>query len=220
MLADLTTWILDAIRAHGILGVIMGVALESIIVPIPSPVVIMAAGAVLVEQGASLSAALPTLLFVITVPATIAAWLFSFFPYGVAYFGGKPLLEKTERFLGIGWSDIEKVRARLSKGMSDEVSIAFLRALPVMPLSLVSAAAGAIKMDWRRYSLATLAGLVPRILILSLLGWKLGELYMGLALRFESIESVISVTLILCLAGFIIVKRIGLSDRIRERLLR
>ena len=75
-------------------------------------------------------------------------------------------------------------------------------------------------MDWRRYSLATLAGLVPRILILSVLGWKLGELYMGLALRFESIESVISVTLVFGLASFIIVKRIGLSDRIRELLLR
>ena len=75
MLADLTACILDAIRSHGVLGVIIGVALESIIVPIPSPVVIMAAGAVLVEQGASLAAALPTLLFVITVPATLAAWL-------------------------------------------------------------------------------------------------------------------------------------------------
>lgn len=220
MLADLTRWILEAIRSHGVLGVIIGVALESIIVPIPSPVVIMAAGAVLVEQGASLSAALPTLIFVITVPATIAAWLFSFFPYGVAYWGGKPLLERAERFLGIGWSDIEKVRAKLSGGVSDEVSVALLRALPVIPLSLVSAAAGAVKMDWRRYSLATLAGLVPRILCLAILGWKLGELYMGLALRFESMESVISATLVLCLAGFIIVKRIRLSERIEERLLR
>lgn len=220
MLADLTAWILDAIRSHGVLGVIIGVALESIIVPIPSPVVIMAAGAVLVEQGASLSAALPTLLFVITLPATIAAWLFSFFPYGVAYIGGKPLLEKTERFIGVGWDDIERVRAKVTRGRSDEISIAMLRALPVIPLSLISAVAGAVKMDWRRYSLATLAGLVPRILFLSVLGWKLGELYMGLALRFESMESVISATLVLGLAGLVIVKRIGLPDRIRERLLR
>lgn len=216
MFTELTTWILETIKAHGVLGVIIGVALESIIVPIPSPVVVMAAGAVLVEPGISVMAALPTIIFIITIPAVLTALLGSYIPYGVAYWGGKPLIEHTERYVGLSWKDVEKVRKKVFRGTRDEVSVCLFRALPIMPLSIVSAAAGIIKMDWKRYSIATLLGLIPRVLVLAFLGWKLGELYMGMAMQFENLESFVSITLIIGILAMLVVHKFKLIDRIEK----
>lgn len=216
MFAELTAWILEVIRSHGVLGVVIGVALESIIVPIPSPVVVMAAGAVLVEPGISVMAALPTILFIIAIPAALTALLGSYIPYGAAYWGGKPLIEHTERYIGVGWGDVRKVKKKVFRGTRDEVSVFLFRALPVMPLSLVSAAAGLIKMDWKRYSIATLLGVVPRVIVLSFLGWKLGELYTGMAMRFENMESFVSITLVLGIIAALIIHKFRLIDRIEQ----
>ena len=220
MFAELTTWIIETIRTHGALGVIIGVALEAIIVPIPSPVVVMAAGAILIEPGIPFMAALPTLLFVITIPAVITALIGSYIPYGIAYFGGRPLVEASEKYVGLGWEDVEKVRKKVLSGKRDEYSLFLFRALPIMPISLVSAAAGLIKMEWKRYSLATLLGLIPRIIVLSFLGWKLGELYMGLALRFESLETFISITLVLGILVLIVVHKFKLLARVEKFLIK
>ncbi len=220
MFTELTKWILEIIQTHGILGVVIGVALESIIIPIPSPVVVMAAGAVLIEPGISLFAAIPTLIFIITIPAVITALLGSYIPYGVAYWGGKPLIEKSEKYVGLSWNDVEKVQEKVFRGTRDEVSVFFFRALPIMPLSIVSAAAGAIKMDFKRYSLATLLGMIPRVIILALLGWKLGEFYMGLAMRFENLESVISITIILGILAVLVIHKFKLIDRIEKLMIK
>jgi len=48
---DLVSWTLEAIKNLGGFGVFIGVLLESIIAPIPSPLVIMAAGFILIPAG-------------------------------------------------------------------------------------------------------------------------------------------------------------------------
>ena len=84
-----------------------------------------------------------------------------------------------------------------------------------MPLSLVSGAAGLVRMDWKKYSIATLIGMVPRILVLSFLGWKIGELYMNTAMQFESLETVVSVTIVLLVLFGIVAHKFRLIDRLK-----
>ena len=50
MLADLTNWLLEAIKTHGLLAVVLGVVIETVIVPLPSPVIVMAAGYILPDR--------------------------------------------------------------------------------------------------------------------------------------------------------------------------
>jgi len=219
MFAELTQWILDTIRTHGVWGVILGVALEEIIVPIPSPVVIMAAGAILIDPYITFQAALPTLIFVITIPAVITSLLGSYIPFAVGYYGGRPLIERTERFLGVSWDDIGQIKARLQRNNRETITLALFRAIPIMPLSLVSGAAGIIRMDWKRYSVATLLGMVPRVIMLALLGWKLGELYLGIALRFESLESIVTFTIVGLVVLGVVAHRFNLIDRIKKLVL-
>ena len=51
MFTELTNLILEGIRTYGILAVIIGVAIETIVVPLPSPLIVMAAGYILIPHG-------------------------------------------------------------------------------------------------------------------------------------------------------------------------
>ncbi len=58
MISEITQWIMELMRAHGQLAVFIGVMIEQIIVPIPSPLIIMGAGAILIHPEASIADAL------------------------------------------------------------------------------------------------------------------------------------------------------------------
>ena len=101
MFSELTAWILEGIRTHGLLAVIIGVAIETIIIPIPSPLIVMAAGYVLIPQGA-LMAVLWNALW-IAVVAGLAQTIGSYFLFFIGYYGGKPIIEKYEKWHGVSW---------------------------------------------------------------------------------------------------------------------
>lgn len=80
-------------------------------------------------------------------------------------------------------------------------SIFFLRALPIFPLSVISAAAGLIRLPLKQFTLWTFYGTVPRCLFLGYLGWWMGETYHHIAYGIDKAETVVSVILILAILG-------------------
>jgi len=83
---------MDLMRAHGQLSVFIGVMIEQIIVPIPSPIIIMGAGAILILPGLSIGKALIDILWIIVLPGTIASTLGSYIGYMISFYGGKALV--------------------------------------------------------------------------------------------------------------------------------
>ncbi|MBI4249508.1 MAG: VTT domain-containing protein, partial [Elusimicrobia bacterium] len=144
MIGATTQWIMSLLQTHGAAAVFIGVIIESIIVPIPSPLIIMGAGALLIEPGLSWSGALSPILARIVLPGAVASTVGAFFAYGIAYWGGKPLIDRLAPFLGFDWQDILRMEARLLGKV--ELMIFTLRALPIVPLSLISAAAGVLRL--------------------------------------------------------------------------
>ncbi|GAI50659.1 unnamed protein product, partial [marine sediment metagenome] len=124
---SITTFILDLIKTHGILAVILGVVIETVIVPIPSPVILMAAGFILVE-GAIANALL--LCLWIALVAGLAQTIGSYLLYGLAYWGGKPLIDKYEKFHGVSWDEITEFKKKFRKGRKEFITLFLLRALP------------------------------------------------------------------------------------------
>ena len=220
MFSEITTWILEAIRSHGVLGVVIGVFLEAVIAPIPSPIVMMTAGFVLVEPGLALSAALWKILFIITIPASLAGLVGNYIVYGVCYWGGKPVINKFKRLLGFSWSDIRKVRRKIGTGRKRDISLIALRAIPVVPISVVSAGAGVMKIDWKKFGLFSFIGLLPRNFLLAFIGWKLSEIYVNIAHRVDSIETMVTLTIIGVILLVIIVHKFKIFDKIEERVLK
>ncbi|MBI4369681.1 MAG: VTT domain-containing protein [Elusimicrobia bacterium] len=202
MIDQITTWILESLRAHGPLSVFLGVIIESVIVPIPSPMIIMGAGAILIEPHLGASAAFWLIFKLIVLPGAIASTLGAYIGYGIGYGGGKPLIVRLEKFLGFGWDDVERIERRLMSRRAGPM-IFLLRAVPIVPLSLISAVAGLIRLPAASFTWWTFLGSLPRCLLLGYLGWSLRDAYHGLAHRLNSYESLISAGIVALAFGII-----------------
>jgi membrane protein DedA with SNARE-associated domain len=205
---------MESIRAHGPWSVFIGVIIESVIVPIPSPLIIMGAGFVLISPELSFFHALLPIILQIVLPGAIASTLGAYIGYAIGYFGGKPMVDRWEKFLGFSWKDVLALERRFQSGQVNTL-IFFLRALPIFPLSVISAAAGLLRLPVGQFSLWTFYGTIPRCLFLGYLGWGLGETYQGMAKGIDKAEGVVSGILILG----IIVAVIWLRARVRGKLL-
>ncbi len=144
-------WIMESIRAYGPWSVFAGVIIESVIVPIPSPLIIMGAGFILISSELSFLEALVPIALQIVLPGAIASTLGAYIGYAIGYYGGKPLVDQWERFLGFSWRDVEALERRFQSGQVKN-TIFFLRALPIFPLSVISAAAGLLRLPLNQFS--------------------------------------------------------------------
>src|SRR5262249_33762766 len=70
--------------------------------------------------------------------------------YAIGYVGGKPMVERLQGFLGFDWSDVEAMEARFRVGQVN-TSLFFLRALPIFPLSVISAGAGLLPLSIQKF---------------------------------------------------------------------
>src|SRR3989344_2263784 len=164
----LVVWSVAFIHAYGPYSVFFIVILEEVLVPIPSPLVIMGAGFILVEPGLALWDAAVKVFFVIAIPAAVASTIGSFFVYGIGYYGGKPLIRKLNRFIGVSWRDVLREEKKIEKGKKIWTTIALLRAVPFFPIALVSLTSGVLRLDWKKYALATFIGSIPRTFMLGM----------------------------------------------------
>ena len=214
-MTEILNWIIDSIRAYGPWSVFVGVIIESVIVPIPSPLIIMGAGFLLISAELSFLQAFAPIMVQIVLPGSIASTLGAYIGYGIGYIGGKPLVERLQNFLGFSWSDVEGMEHRFREGQVN-TSLFFLRALPIFPLSVISAAAGLLRLLIKQFTLWTFYGSIPRCLFLGYLGWGLGEPYQAIAKGIDKVETIIS----LLLLGLIFALILWLRWRVRGKILK
>lgn len=180
-------WLLISwVHTLGPLGVFIGVMIETFIAPIPSPLVPMAAGAIL-TIGLDPVQALLVILFSVMFVGALAATIGSFFAYGIAYFGGYPIIERYGKYFGSSIEEIEYTRLSLEKSSRDEIFLFTARVVPIVPLSVVSLLYGAIRWNPKRYTLLTFLGCLPRYFVLGLSGWLLGFVLLSIIDFFETI---------------------------------
>lgn len=197
----LLTGILDRIREWGWKGVLAGVLVEEVVVPIPSPMILMGAGFLLVPASSTIPEGLKIISMTITVPAAFGSMVGSFFVYSFAYYGGKPLILRMEKYLDISWDALQRMEDRLTRTKRTGWLIVLLRTIPVIPVSLVSAACGVLRIPARTFAFFTFLGAVPRCFMLGFLGWKVGSAYRRVAEGLNSAEDVVAVLIALSLLG-------------------
>ena len=207
---------MESIRAYGPWSVFAGVIIESVIVPIPSPLIIMGAGFILISSELSFLEALVPIALQIVLPGAIASTLGAYIGYAIGYYGGKPLVDQWERFLGFSWRDVEALERRFQSGQVKN-TIFFLRALPIFPLSVISAAAGLLRLPLNQFSVWTFYGTIPRCLLLAYLGWGLGETYQGFAKGIDRAEGIVSGILLVVILGAIIWLRARVKSNMLDK---
>jgi len=163
----------------------------------------------------SFTGALTPILLLIVLPGATGSTLGAFIGYGIGFWGGKPLVERWKGFLGLEWREVDAFQRRL-RGSHVKATIFFLRALPIVPLSLISAAAGFVRLPPVTFTLWTLYGSIPRCLLLAYLGWGIGDAYHRLAHGIDRVETLLSLSIVLLLIGLIV----WLRRRVRKSVLK
>jgi len=191
---------MELMRSHGQLSVFIGVIIEQIIVPIPSPLIVMGAGAILISPDFSIPNAFLQILWIIVLPGAVASTLGSYIGYLISYHGGKALVVRYQRFLGVDWKEIENLEKRF-QGKKEALSIFFSRAIPVFPISLVSIFAGLLRVPVRPFTFYTFLGSIFRCLFLGFVGWWIGATYEKVATQLDSAETIISILMLIVMGG-------------------
>jgi membrane protein DedA with SNARE-associated domain len=160
-------------NAVGYVGVAIWVAIESVIIPIPSELVLPFAG-FLVGEGSSLEplTGQPWNLALTTIAGTIGAVVGALVAYGIGFFGGRPIIERFGRYLGISAEDLDRTETFFQRHGG---KAAFLGRMVPVVRSLVSFAAGVAKMPLAPFVLFTALGSLPWTLLLVFAGQQLGS---------------------------------------------
>jgi len=160
----LVQWLLDTIGAMGYPGILLLMAMESSIIPVPSELVMPPAG-YLVYQGKMNMA-------VVILCGTVGSLIGAYANYYASHYMGRPLILKYGRYVLIPPDKFERVeRFFLRHG---EISTFIGRLLPVIR-HLISIPAGVAGMNHFKFSLYTLLGAGIWCTVLTLIGYAIGE---------------------------------------------
>jgi len=162
----------DLYNAVGYIGVALWVAIESVVIPIPSELVLPFAG-FLVGEGRSVEplTGQPWNLALVTIAGTIGATVGALIAYAIGYFGGRPIIERWGRYVGISPADLDRTETFFAR--HGNKAAFFGRLLPVIR-SLVSFAAGIARMPLGRFVVFTALGSLPWTFLLVFAGTQLG----------------------------------------------
>jgi membrane protein DedA with SNARE-associated domain len=166
MFRQLIEWYLQSLDRWGYWGVALLMAIESSVVPLPSELVIPPAALLAYKQHQ-----IPGVIGVI-VAGALGSWVGATVMYWASRLAGRPLVMRYGRIVFIS---PEKVAAAERWAVSyGSFGVFFSRLLPVVR-HLIGIPAGIVRMDYRLYSLYTLAGSLTWCAVLSWVGIKAGQ---------------------------------------------
>jgi membrane protein DedA with SNARE-associated domain len=195
---DLVTQVYDAV---GYLGVALWVAIESIIIPIPSELVLPFAG-FLVGTGQAIEplTGQPWSYWLVVLAGTIGATVGALVAYGIGAWGGRPVIERWGRYLGITSADLDRAEGFFAR--HGEAASFFGRMIPVIR-SLVSFAAGVGRMPLGRFTLFSFLGSLPFTAALVFAGVQLGANWESIGAALKQFEYAIVAVLVVVVVAWI-----------------
>jgi len=198
LLHQFSDWYLSVLSQGGYWLVAGLMALESTVVPIPSEVIIPPAAYLAHTQG-QLSVG------GVIVAGTLGSWLGATLMYWGSRWLGRPVVLRFGPYVGVAASKI--IMAEAWAARYGWPGVLFSRLLPVIR-HLIGIPAGILRMDFRWYSAATLAGSLVWTSVLAWLGMTVGkypELLKGSLHRFFLL--VVALAAVLAALYYAFVKR-------------
>jgi membrane protein DedA with SNARE-associated domain len=184
--------------AVGYLGVAFAVALETIVAPIPSEVILPMAGWKVSQSAVDASVLEPLTGLGWNIPlavafATVGSVVGALVGYAIGAWGGRPLLDRYGRYVGIGAEDLDRADRWFDRWGSWAV---FLGRMVPLVRTFVSYPAGISRMPMGRFLLFSTLGSLPWNLALIVAGFVVGENYEAISAAMKPYEYLIYVVVI------------------------
>ena len=163
-LVNFATEVVDKI---GLAGIFILMALESACIPIPSEATMLFAGFNVSEDGGA-----DYSLFAAVAVGSVANLVGSWAAYWLGYAGRVDVLEKHGKKLHIKKSHLEWADRWFER--HGDATVFFTRMLPIIR-TFISLPAGVARMPFWRFSVLTLLGCIPWVLMLTYIGKEAGN---------------------------------------------
>jgi membrane protein DedA with SNARE-associated domain len=154
---------IDVIDALGLPGVFGLMTLESACIPVPSEATMLFAGFNVHEGDMT--------LFGIVAAGVLGNLVGSWIAYAAGYYGRLELLERN-RLIHINRKHLEWADSWFQR--HGDATVFFTRLLPIVR-TFISLPAGVARMPFWRFTAFTIAGCVPWVLMLAIIGREVGE---------------------------------------------
>jgi membrane protein DedA with SNARE-associated domain len=184
----------------GYAGVVVAMAIESAAIPVPSEIILPFAGW-MVSRG------LPE-------PLTGTAWSYwgavaagvigntlgSLLSYALGRSGGRPLLERYGTYVLIGRHDLDLADRWFARW--GEATVLFSRMLPIVR-TFISVPAGVARMPLWRFTVFSLIGAVPWVMLLVWGGFVLGESWPRIKDALRGLDYLVAAAILLLVGLFV-----------------
>jgi membrane protein DedA with SNARE-associated domain len=174
-------------------GLFVLITLESTLVPIPSELVMPFAGAL----AASGEFSLPVILVI----NSTAALLGSGICYWLGAAGGKPLLLRYGKYIGVRRKDVERTESYFSR--HGKATILIGRFLPIVR-HIISIPAGIARMPLVPFFTQTFIGATIWGTVLIMIGYELGAKWDTVATKLKHVDMIVGVGILIVLLAFAI----------------
>lgn len=206
IVGDLTDWVLDVIDTIGYAGVAFMVALENVFPPIPSEVVLPAAGFAAGQGNANVFG----MMVAATIGSVIGAWILYLVSAAIGPVRIHAFIVRYGRWFGIKAQDLD----RSEKWFDDHANKAVLicRCVPLIR-SLVSIPAGFRRMDPVRFTIYTAVGSLVWNVLLVGAGYGLGDQWEKVGSYIDVIQYVVIAAILAFVAWWVWTRFISSSHK-------
>lgn len=187
--------------AVGYVGVMLAMAIESAMIPLPSELILPFAG-FLVSDPSLIEpiTGQPWSFWIVVIVGTIGNTLGSLIAYAIGAYGGRPFLERYGKYLLIRPHEIELADHFFARWGSQTVF--FSRLLPIVR-TFISFPAGVARMDLRKFIIYSTAGAFLWSILLVWAGVQLGDNWVEIRAMLQPFDLAIAVGVVVLFVAFL-----------------
>jgi len=185
-------FVLTLFTTLGYGGIVIAMAIESCCIPLPSELIMPLAGFLAFQQRFNLWGA--------ALAGAVGCVIGSLLAYGIGARGGRPLLLHYGRYVLISPHDLETADRWFARW--GDLTVLFSRMLPIVR-TFISVPAGIAHMPLWRFTIFSIAGAVPWVMLLVWAGMILGDHWQDLKHQLRGLDYIVAGLIVLGVGFFI-----------------
>jgi membrane protein DedA with SNARE-associated domain len=184
----------------GYIGVVIAMTIESCAVPLPSELILPFAGWSVSRGLIEPLTSSPWSYWAAVLAGVLGNTLGSLASYAIGAYGGRPLVERYGKYVLISARDLELAERWFAR--FGEATVFFSRMLPIVR-TFISVPAGIARMPLWRFTLFSILGAVPWVMLLVWGGMQLGDHWLELKQSLKGLDYLVAAAIVAAVGIFV-----------------